>query len=185
MDEKEKIMLADGYQYLLEKLGKEIIVSRYGWVYDLMRDFIEAEQLMDDVMISSDILNHVVVDYFVDIDRLKEFQNIEKVHDSKIYAYLSFWILRHKPIQIVKEGDADRLSFINEAFVCCLLRSYLFSEPENIPIMNNKKEVVDNFVETLLYYLKYRDYSAKNIEMILLAFAAGRGYQYSVDYQNA
>ena len=150
-----------------------------------MSDFIEADQNHDKVIISSDILNHVIVDYFVDIDRLKDFQNIDKVHDSKIYAYLSFWILRHKPIQVVKVDNAKKLSFINENFVCCFLRSYLFSEPENVPIINNKKEIIDNFVETLLYYFKYRDYSAKNIEIIILAFAAGRGYQYSVDYQNA
>ncbi len=185
MDEKEKVMSADNYQYLLDKFGEKEITSRYQWVYDLMCDFMEAEQIVDEAIISSDILNHVIVDYFVDIDRLKDFQNIEKVHDSKIYAYLSFWMLRHKPIQVIKEESAGKLSFINEKFVCCLLRSYLFSEPENVPIMNNKKKVVDTFVETLLYYLKYRDYSAKNIEMILLAFAAGRGYQYSVDYQNA
>ena len=48
---------------------------------------------------------------------------------------------------------------------------------------SNKKDVVDNFVGTLLYYFKYREYSAKNIEIMLLAFEAGRGYQYSVDHQ--
>ena len=57
------------------------------------------------------------------------------------------------------------------------------SEPENCAILNNQREVVDNFIGTLLYYFKYRDYSAKNIELIILAFQAGRGYQYSVDRQ--
>lgn len=50
-------------------------------------------------------------------------------------------------------------------------------------ILDNQKETVDNFVDTLLYYFKYRDYSAKSIEIIILAFGAGRGYQYSVDFQ--
>lgn len=59
----------------------------------------------------------------------------------------------NKSHSAVKEEDAAELAFINEKFVCCLLRSYLFSEPENVPIMNNKKEVVDNFIGTLLYYL--------------------------------
>ena len=58
-----------------------------------------------------------------------------------------------------------------------------FSELENIPILDNQCEKVDNFVDTLLYYFQYREYSAKNIEIMILAFQAGRGYQYSVDHQ--
>ena len=38
-------------------------------------------------------------------------------------------------------------------------------------------------METMLYFFEYRDYSAKNIEMMILAFNAGRAYQYSVDYK--
>lgn len=53
-------------------------------------------------MISSNALDHVVVDYFVDIDRLKDFQNIQLTYESKIYAYLAFWLLRHKPLQLKK-----------------------------------------------------------------------------------
>ena len=180
----DKIQSEENYQYLVKRFGKDHISSCYDWVYGLMNDFIEAEQITDDVIVSTDILDHVIVDYYVDIDRLKDFQKIDNVHESKIYAYLSFWLLRHKPMQVIKHENADGISFVNEEFVCCLLRSYLFSEPENVPILNNKKEVVDNFIGTLLYYFKYIDYSAKSIEMIILEFAAGRGYQYSADYQN-
>lgn len=114
---------------------------------------------------------------------MKDFQEIERVHQSKIYAYLCFWILRHKPMQVREVEGAGELIFANEEFACYLLRSYLFSEPENVPILDNKKEIVDNFIETLLYYFKYRDYSAKNIELVILAFQAGCGYQYSADHQ--
>lgn len=65
-----------------------------------------------------------------------------------------------------------------------MLRGYLFADPDNIPILNNKQKDVDLFISTLVYYFKYRDYSAKSIEILLLAFAAGRGYQYSVDHQS-
>lgn len=135
------------------------------------------------VIISEDILKHVIVDYFVDIDRLKEFQEIEMVHASKIYAYLCFWVLRHKPLQVTVKEGANELAFINEEFATCLLRSYLFSEPENVAILENKKAVVDNFIDTMLYYFQYREYSAKNIELVILAFQAGCGYQYSADFQ--
>ncbi|QWT52203.1 hypothetical protein [Eubacterium sp. MSJ-33] len=170
----------DSYNFIIDHFTENRIVSRYNWVNDLIIDFIKTQRYEDKVCISEDVLNHVVIDYFVDIYRLKEFQDIEKVHESKIYAYLSYWIVRHKPIQIVN-GSAE-VVFVNEEFVCELLRSYLFTDPTDVSILIEKRPDVDNFLETLLYYFKYRDYSPKNIEMIILAFTAGRGYQYSVDY---
>lgn len=49
--------------------------------------------------------------HFVDIDCLMVFQEIESVHSSKIYAYLVYWILRHKPIQIMISENAPDLAF--------------------------------------------------------------------------
>ncbi len=183
MDEAPKKRESGNYKYLVKKFGEKKISSRYDWINDLLRDFVYKFGYEDKVIISQDILKHVVVDYFVDIDRLKEFQEIEKVHSSKIYAYTCFWLLRHKPLQLVCAEGAEDLAFVNEEFVCCLLRSYLFSEPENVPILENKKEQIDNFVGTMLYFFQYREYSAKNIELMILAFQAGCGYQYSADHQ--
>lgn len=172
------------YKYLVEKFGEEKIQSRYKWLNDLLEDFVNKKKLQDKVIISDDILKHVVVDYFVDIDRLKEFQGIERVHQSKIYAYLSYWLLRHKVLQLTMPSQAADLVFINEEFVSCFLRSYLFSEPENVPILENQQKKVTSFVETMSYHFRYREYSAKNIELMILAFQAGCGYQYSADHQS-
>ena len=168
------------YGFIVDYFTEKKIQSRYAWLYNLMQSYLEAEKIQDKVYISEDILNHVIIDYFVDIYRLKEFQDIETTHDSKIYAYLISWILRHKPLQIPKE-NAEKYAFINEAFSADLLKSYLFKNPQNVPIVNTSKEDMDNFLETLLYYFKYREYSAKSIEMIILAFVAGRSYQFSAD----
>lgn len=180
-DSKQEVQ---GYQYIVEKFGEEKVRLRSEWMYNLLDDYIAAEGLTDKVFISRSILKHVLVDYFVDIDRLKDFANIPKANDSKIYAYICYWLLRHKPLQLCAQSDVQELVFINEEFVTHLLRSYLFAEPDNIPIMNNKREEIDSFLNTLLYYFKYREYTAKNIELMILAFSAGRGYQYSVDYQS-
>lgn len=174
---------SSNYVYLVEKFGAEKISSRYDWLNLLLNDFLSKKGYAGDVIVSQDILKHVIVDYFVDIDRLKDFQEIEKVHASKIYAYLVFWILRHKPLQIITEKGKGHLSFINEDFAGYLIRSYLFSEPENVPILESKKEMVDSFVKTMLYYFQYREYSAKSIELMILAFQAGCAYQYSADHQ--
>lgn len=171
------------YQYLIDKFGEKKIQSRYEWLNHLLEDFVNKRKLQDRVIISDNILKHVVVDYFVDIDRLKEFQDIERVHESKIYAYLSYWLLRHKVLQITMPSQTADLVFINEEFVSDFLRAYLFSESDNVPILENQQKKVDNFVATMLYHFRYREYSAKNIELMILAFQAGCGYQYSADHQ--
>lgn len=173
-----------GYQYIIDKFGEEKITLRAEWLYGLLEDYIRSENLQERVGISRDILKYVIVDYFVDIDRLKSFTGISRANDVKIYSYSSFWILKHKPLQVLRLQEAAELVFVNEDFVSHMLRGFLFSKPENIPILNNKQEEVDLFVNTLTYYFKYREFSAQSIELALLAFAAGRGYQYSVDYQN-
>lgn len=183
VDRMQEKLDSGNYKYLVQRFGGEEISSKYEWLYNLMNDYISARGYQDKILISHDILSHVIVDYFVDVDRLKEFQEIENLHPSKIYAYIGFWLLRHKPMQVLAAEEAEELAFVNEEFVCCLVRSYLFSEPENVPILDNQYETVDNFVSTLLYYFQYREYSAKNIEIMILAFQAGRGYQYSVDHQ--
>lgn len=142
------------YKYLVEKFTKEKIQSRYDWLNELLLLYIQKRNYQDKVIVSQDILKHVIVDYFVDIDRLKVFQEIELVHSSKIYAYLCFWILRHKPIQLINEENSGDIVFINE-----------------------------DFVDTLFYYFQYRDYSAKTIELIILSFQAGCAYQYCADHQ--
>ena len=171
------------YKYLVEKFGEEKIKSRYNWLNDLLDVYIKKRNYDNKVIVSQDVLKHIIVDYFVDIDRLKVFQEIELVHSSKIYAYLSYWILRHKPIQLLNEDGLGDIAFINEDFVCAFLRSYLFSELEGTVLLESKREAVDNFVETLFYYFQYRDYSAKTIELIILSFQAGCAYQYSADHQ--
>lgn len=134
-----------GYRYIVDRFGEEKVRSRSEWLYNLLGDYIEAEGLSDKVAVSRSVLKHVLVDYFVDIDRLKDFADIPKANDSKIYAYLCFWLLRHKPFQICRGYDDPELVFVNEEFVSHLLRSYLFSKPDNIPITNNKTEDVDLF----------------------------------------
>ena len=43
-----------------------------------------------------------------------------------------------------------------------------------MPLVGNKSTVFKNFLDTLYYYLKFRRCDAQSIELMLLAFKAGR-----------
>ena len=171
------------YFDILEAFGEERISDRCNWLKDLMIEFIKHNQLGDSVSVSDAILYHVIVDYFADIKRLKEFQNIEKTNNIKIFAYTTYWLLRHKPLQ-VKESISEENVFINERFCSEFVRTYLFDNPSDISILKNNEKAVCEFIETMLYYFKYRDVNPQCIELMLIAFEAGRGYQDSVDHQS-
>lgn len=171
------------YRYLFKKFGKEKIASRFAYVNNVLDIFIKQRKYEGRVVVSQNLVEHIVIDYFVDIDRLKEFQGIELVSEVKIYAYLSYWIIRHKPLQIVASDGQDDLVFINEELASDFLTSFLLDKPACIPILEESQQDIDEFKKTLEYHLAYRNYTAQNIELMLLAFQAGRQYQYSVDYQ--
>jgi hypothetical protein len=183
VDNVEEKLESKGYQYLIEKFPKEKISSRFDYVNNLLEDYIVQNGYENRLIVPQNIVEHIIIDYFVDIDRLKEFSDIKKTNEIKIYAYLAYWMLRHKPLQIVGDDGQDDLVFVNEEFVTDFLCSFLFSNPANVPYIEEQKKIIDDFVKTLSYHLAYRNYSAQNIELMLLAFQAGRGYQYSVDYQ--
>ncbi len=184
MDDRHSVAESKGYEYLIDKFGEAKIASRFDFVNNILQEYIRQNQYEDRVMICQNIVEHIVVDYFVDIARLKEFQEIEFVNEIKIYSYLSYWMLRHKPLQITACDGQDDLVFVNEECVADFLCSFLFAQPDSVPFIAEQKPQIDEFTRTLRYHLVYRSYSAQNIELMLLAFNAGRGYQYSVDYQH-
>ena len=159
---------AKDYKYIISEFGEDVIKGRANWLKELMDAYIRQESLEDKVYISETIFTHVIIDYFADIERLKKFH----------------WILRHKPIQIQEKITEEfEFTFVNEKFCVELLRSFLFDDPANIPIRQESSESINDFINTMLYFFKYRNYSAKSIELVLIAFKAGRGYQFSVDHQ--
>lgn len=178
MDTKNR----EDYSYILNRFTVDTVRDRYSTLYSAMSDFILQHGYLNKVQISSDLLDFVVIDYFVDIDRIENFHKIEYTSDIKIYAYTAHWILRHKPLQILLDKSDLNLCFVNEEFASEWLQSYVFSDPTRAPIVKEKQPDVDLFISTLRYAFKYRLITAQNIELVLLAFYAGRGYQYSVDY---
>ena len=180
MDIKEP---KEGYQCILEKFGEEKIISRYNCLYELLSAYLKRKRLEERIHIIPAVLDHVIVDYFVDIYRLKDFQGMELVNDTKILAYTSFWLLRHKPLQIVDAEKADDLVYVNEDAVGEILRTQLFKDPEDTVLLPEQAGRIDDFVNTMKYFFQYRLYTAQNIELMIMAFGAGRDYQYCTDFQ--
>ena len=88
--------------------------------------------------------------------------------------YLSYsWLLRRKPLQVVTQRQNDFLAFINEKFVFSRLAAFLVRNRKDQVLREQDKKAFMNYLDTLYYFLKYRQYDPKMLELMLLGFRAG------------
>lgn len=161
------------YDELVTKVTLEVIESRIKQISQEMLDFLKVNQLEEIAYIHEMALTHAIMDYFSDIQRLKDYQGIEYINDIKIKAYETIWLLQRKPIQLKAQLEDDKFLYVNEKFIMTRLTSFLLAENINKPIVGEERIAFTNFLNTLYYYLKFRKCDAQAIELMLLAFKAG------------
>ena len=71
------------FLFLLSK-AQHFVAKRYGHLFDVKKH----------LRIDETILAEVVLNYFVDIDRLKEFHGIDSTEPQKVAAYTAYWVAR-------------------------------------------------------------------------------------------
>lgn len=162
------------YSGILEEFTEEVVNSRYAAFYQEIQAFAKSLEVADRIQIDESVLTHAVMDYFTDISRLKKFHQIKHINSLKAIAYESYWLLRRKPIQIVGRGRLDdSLVFINEKFAFSRITKYMLGDGRAMVISEAAKKGFMNYLDSFFYFLKYRDYDAQVIEMMIMGFKAG------------
>lgn len=161
---------------ILKKLdiSEEKFCKRFESISADVNKFIETADLTEKVFLNSACLGHMLIDYFVDISRMKYVHKIEHANTIKITAYTAYWFLKNKPIQA--STATNEAMDINEKFVAMFLLDFLSVSADN-NILDRTEAGILGFQDALIYFLKYRAYNAVSIEMLLIAFFAGQIYQ--------
>ena len=167
------------YDIVLNNFPEEKIIERYTFLEKKINDFIEASGNQDIAMCNSDILNHVIMDYFTDIYRLKTFHNIDHTNIAKITAYSVAWIIRRKPIVLLKNPTEDKDVFLNERFCISLIVSEVLYKDGNVQLDKNQMNALDEYIDLFLYYLMYRPCDPQSIELAICSFLTGKATQTS------
>lgn len=169
------------YEELLQNFGKDKLISRYNTLEEYAKIFIERNKYQDKVILSYSLLNQAIIDYFADINRLKNFHNIEKINYIKIHAYSAYWLLKRKPIQLTVDDDENmELAFVNENFVASYLMQFLRGDNKGVVIKKADQLYYNEFVENLKYVLRYRLVTPQLLETILESYNAGRIFERSI-----
>lgn len=162
------------YDELLEEFSEDVIRNRYAFLYKEASEFLKSMELAESVQVNEVLLMHTVLDYFSDVSRLKKFHHIHHINEVKVVAYESFWLLRRKPLQVIKEKEEDDfLSFVNEKFVFSRIAAFLVEDSMDQVLKKADKRAFLNYLDTLYYFLKYRQYDPQMLELMILGFKAG------------
>lgn len=148
---------------------------RYETLMTQMEEFIQATGYEECAKVDGLVLGYLLVDYFEDIRRLKLFHKVEHINSIRIVSYISYWLIKRKPIQISNCKD-KHLLYINERFVLWYILNFLSAKDEE-HILERDNAGLKAFDDALLYYLKYRFNNASSLELVLSAFFAGEIYQ--------
>lgn len=162
------------YDRILAEFSEEVIQSRYAFLYKECLYFLDSLGLRNQVRIDETILMHTVLDYFCDVSRLKKFHKIYHINEIKVISYETYWLLRRKPLQVLKDDSHDDfLSFINEKFTFSRIASFLMRKQGSLTLNDSDKKSFMNYLDTLYYFLKYRQYDPQMLELMILGFRAG------------
>ena len=166
------------YEGLIERIGKERIEQRYQFLHEEMSRFLaafshERKGSAEQLYINERVLMHAVLEYFEDIEKVKAAHGLEHTNTPKVMAYMAYWLLLRRPIQLLSSECDDDFVYVNEKFVLSMLLSFLTAGAESKPLEGTDRSIYVAFTNTFYYFLKFRHLDPQGIEMILLAFRLG------------
>jgi len=154
-------------------ITKGDIVSRYLSVLRRFESFITSKKITQCVIVDQELLKTAIFDYFVDIARVKDFQQLQRANPEKIYGYMAYWLLKRKPIQVTRPFFGSK--FINELFIATFIITSILAE-KKLKSTQCDKSNFDKFQSLLIYHLKYRLVTQQSLELTIEAFFCGYGF---------
>ena len=152
------------------------VCHTYLSILKMMHKFIKVRGIKEheDIFINGRMLIEGVVDFYIDIQRIKAHHPIDNPSEEKDTAYTGYWLLRRKPFQVIK--PFPNCEFVNEYFVTLYFISIVAdkSKISGEETRNNPKW--RQFCSLLFRSLKYRHVSQQAFELMLMAFYCGFGF---------
>jgi len=161
------------YGYLLKEFGIKKVRERFIFLKEKALRFIEVHNVKDYCRVSDSHLEEIIIDYFADVKRVKDFHNIKKIDYFKVAAYTTHWIAKRKPIQLVKDVD-DKIfkekpfiRNINAWYGYCILMSMAFKTERNA-LDSKELKYFDIFSDIMNYFLTYRVVTPQALELAIV-----------------
>ena len=161
------------YRYIVDRVGEKKFKERLDELIHSANQYIVEAGYDKCVACNERIMLNVLLDYLADIFRLKEFHGIENTRTEKIFAYTAAWIVKRKPLQFIHDTDEEKDIFVNERFAVFLIFNECLLCGEKCFVSQENKKKLDEYINSLLYYLKYRECNPQVLELAIESFKMG------------
>ena len=158
----------ENYRELIDEVGVDKFRERFEELQKTAMEFIEMAGFSETAYCNERILMQVILDYFMDVMRLKEFHSIERIRTEKLFAYTISWIVLRKPIQFRDYSEEERDIFINDRFA-----AYLLIIGTKHFVQEAYAEKLVEYTEMLLYNFKNSQCDPKTLELLIESFKMG------------
>lgn len=101
--------------------------------------------------LNQQLLRIVSESYFKDLERKKKFHDIKYADEHKRAGYMMKWIMRFRPIQLVREDCCVRALLANEHFALTVALRFIRLSPSKLTA---------DLYKNLIYSLRYRHIDA-------------------------
>jgi len=165
------------------------VVLREDSIKKLFEKFIarKTENIKDAVYLNKGLLHLAVRSYYDDIHRYKDYCGSTWANQHKQAAYTIKWIVRFKPIQIKEDYDNEKklnseildvnlifalmcgFSFLDEKITNMIAYEKKEVDKKNSLQKNNGVEKKQSYYDKLLYILRYRPFTGKQLISIFEA----------------
>jgi hypothetical protein len=162
------VVIPSDYRYLYENkhFERDDIVKRFKSWLERIDDCLFKRGLSEVTRIDCSLLSYAVLDYYVDILRIKDFHGMEKVNVKKIYSYGLYWLLKKKPIQLIQDVEEKYLYLNEKVLLMCTLKM-MFAELKVDIDKDIDEKIFLDYITLFYYNLKFRTYTAKSLELVL------------------
>jgi hypothetical protein len=163
------------YKYILEIFGKDKLKKRFAFLKELAGELMKTFGLSGYVVCSDYLIEELLLDYFADIARLKEFHNIEHTNPIKVASYTAYWITKRNPLQLIKDITPEEvlekrsLRNPNVFFALNVFLGMVFNKCETALSDSQTLKIWNDFLDTFFYCLVYRNLSPQAIELTATA----------------
>jgi len=153
----------------------------------------KSEMVQKAVYLNMGLLRFVVKSYFDDIYRYKDYSGTKLANQHKQAAYTIKWIVKFKPIQIKEEYDNENLDnvIMDINLIFALLCGFSFLSEKSLSLIAKEKENKEkmekdqSFYDKLLYTLRYRPFSGKQLISIFEALELSAEFSRAPTHDNS
>ena len=146
----------------LRNVGEQRILERVYIYEQIYKLYVEPSWFANHL--SLEITRHCVDNYFIDVERIKDFHGSKRINRHRQAAYTMKWIAKLRPVQLtVGHSITEASMFINEIFAIQLGFHY-FKKPLN--------KLDPTILYDLLYDLHFRSFDGEVLTLAMRAIDA-------------